>query len=326
MLWSSTTQITWVPQASRDTVWSKVCKLTKPREHAPYISTSLAVCCYALQGKCRNQAWTCKYSHDLSQVYRVGCQYSTSCCVGHSTGCSKPQDASYQISSVDHAASLMASLRESDDVAYIECRGAAFDDSDPLWSEIVRALCTNKEDVGSGDLPTSTRNRLAHASEYHLVDEETADEWLCLPAEALRYYLHRCGKKCLQSRVQWLFLDLKLSIMLWGDIAETLRGHGLLNWDDAVDNFGGKSAPSLDEEGYNESASRSDVFKSMAGAAAPADSALADLGQEFHQYTNTYTAVELGEGLYDQQAYSLALSSHRSSEHLLMLFRTWKDL
>jgi len=297
-MWSSTTQITWVPHASRDAVWSKVCKLSKPREDAPYTSTSLPVCSYALQGKCRNNAWTCKYSHDLSQVYWNGSQY-----VGHSTASSKVPDTSYDISSVNHAASLMASLRESDDVAYVECHGAAFDASDPLWSEVVRALCTNKEDVGCGDLPTSTRNRLAHASEYHLVDEETADEWLCLPAEALRYYLHRSGNKLLQSRVQWLFLDLKMSITLWDEIAETLRGHELLHRDDTAENFGGEGASNPDEEGYNEADSRSDVFKSIAGAAAQADSAMADLSMEFDPYTNTYTAVELGEGLYDLQAY-----------------------
>lgn len=105
----------------------------------------------------------------------------------------------------------------------LECHGPGQDDSDPLWEEISCALREEGEDIGDADLPPVSRKRLAANGQYFLVNEDTADEWLCLPAEALVIKLAAVREKVTRSRSLWFADDLLEARHLWTRVHDGLK-------------------------------------------------------------------------------------------------------
>lgn len=97
----------------------------------------------------------------------------------------------------------------------LECHGPGYDDSDPLWDELATALRDEGEDVGDGDLPNRSRQRLARAGQYRMVDSDMADEWVCVPGAALLARLEEVRERTAQLRREWLQYDLADARELW---------------------------------------------------------------------------------------------------------------
>jgi len=196
------------------------------------VSKETPVCCYSLQGTCFFGADNCEYSHDASLVGSRGCQFGTRCRLGHWT----PAEAPGQLASPpggggvngDDAAGLGGAglpdvLRAEGGLPLLECRGPAHDDSDPLWEELACTMRENSEDVGDADLSVAARRRLAAEGLYQLVDDDTADEWLCIPAEELRGRLEAAAEKVARSRRLWFTDDLREASCHWNGILGVLR-------------------------------------------------------------------------------------------------------
>lgn len=223
MPWGSVTRVTRLPQASRDAVWQRICGLSPVPSGMP----QKPVCCYAIQGTCYFGATTCEFSHDTSAVTRLGCQFGSRCRLGHAP---KPEalraelgGAAADLGPVLSDAGLADSARPDGCLPLVECRGPVHDDSDPLWQELVCALCEESESVGDADLSVAARERLGDEGIYRLVDDDTADEWVCISAEALRSRLEAAREKVTESRNLWLYDDLFVARGLWSEIVGALR-------------------------------------------------------------------------------------------------------
>mmetsp|Transcript_9259 Transcript_9259/g.17594 ORF Transcript_9259/g.17594 Transcript_9259/m.17594 type:complete len:359 (-) Transcript_9259:24-1100(-) len=215
MTWQSTSRATRLPHAARDAVWKQVCDFTPESSERP----AKPVCCFALQGVCRFSASTCEFSHRTEQVRLTGCQFGLKCRVGHAAGLLQAS------SKLVFRNGLNVAVQDTvqGDLSCIECTGPNFDDSDPLWNEVAFALRTDDEDLGDCDLPTATRQRLQAAGQYHLIDEDTADEWICVPARFLLDRLESLHEGLAKSRRFWLLDDLGEAKDLWDRVSAALR-------------------------------------------------------------------------------------------------------
>jgi len=210
MSWQSTTRAARLPHAARDAVWKQVCDFTPE----PSSGQMKPVCCYAMQGVCGFGASICEYSHRTELVRLTGCQFGLKCRVGHQAS-----------SRLGFQNGLNGGVLDTvqGDLSSIECTGPRFDDSDPLWNEMACVLRNDDEDVGDCDLPTVTRQRLQSAGLYHLIDENTADEWICVPARFLLDRLESLHEELSRSRRFWLLDDLGEARDLWDQVSAALR-------------------------------------------------------------------------------------------------------
>jgi len=218
-----------VPGAARDAVWRRICALAPPAAFAEAESggsPAKPVCCYALQGICRFGASSCEYSHDVAAVQFVGCQFGSKCRLGHVALAElgpreAPEDRDADLLDIG----FLDSFQTSGGLSCMECRGPSFDDSDPLWDEVACALRGDyeDEDVGDSDLSVAARRRLAAAGQYRLVNDDTADEWICVPAEELRDKLETVREKVTQTRRFWLGDDLSTVRHTWNEVLASLR-------------------------------------------------------------------------------------------------------
>lgn len=114
-------------------------------------------------------------------------------------------------------------------VCHVECEGPGFDDSDPLWEELALGLVEEGEDVGDADLPSGARSRLAASGQYWLVNEDNADEWICISGAALVARLEAASARAriARARRRWLRYDLCEAKLLWDEESSALRSEGM---------------------------------------------------------------------------------------------------
>jgi len=219
MAWCSCTRVARVPQAEREAIWRRIRASASGASH----QLPKPVCCYALQGSCYFGPGTCEFSHELGRVRLVGCQFGPKCRLGHAATVELRPDEAARSCGTGPGTELLDSAQARGGLAYMECHGPSFDDSDPLWDELSCALREAAEDTGDSDLPGATRDRLAAADQYHLLDEDTADEWLCIPAVTLQQHLVSAREGVAQSRRLWLGDDLGDARVLWEEVSGALR-------------------------------------------------------------------------------------------------------
>lgn len=187
---------------------------------------SRQVCCFALQNKCFYDH-ECQFSHDLDQLKVVGCQFGNKCYAGHRQEwghTSAAWDGSGARPSVD----TLQFFRQSGPASHVACCGPSFDDTDPLWQELVFALTGDDEELGDEDLPECVRQRLAAAGQYHLVQEGTSDEWVCLPARYLCEGLKVSSCRLAHARQGWLQDELTEAAALWEQLQDKLPDQHLV--------------------------------------------------------------------------------------------------
>lgn len=226
-MWTSTTRVTWLNADARDEVWRSVCTGPKKRKWAWKPKGN--VCCYGLQGLCK-YGRSCGCSHDFKLGRDVGCQFGINCTYGHSAialareaDYSETEDyGSDSIPCLDKGVLQNARRTRAQEGAYLQCKGLAFDGSDPLWEEVCIALLDGNEELGDADLPNSARYRLAADGCYRLVDEETSDEWLCLPGDILQQRLEQSEARFATIRRDWLVDDLIDARVFWDQLLTVL--------------------------------------------------------------------------------------------------------
>lgn len=219
MGWGSATCVARVHKGRHDPVWEQVLALQQNSgggEQSDAIMQRAPVCCFALQGVCYFDEWTCSYSHNMSEASSLGCHFGVNCRLGHGVDA---QD----FSETSRAISPVKALGGSKYVELVlRCSGPTFDDSDPLWSELACALQADEEELGDADLPYSARRRLEAEGVYHLADEESADEWLCVPADRLLEGLRAAEGRLDRARAAWLSDGMLEAEELWTVISSAI--------------------------------------------------------------------------------------------------------
>jgi hypothetical protein len=115
-----------------------------------------------------------------------------------------------------------AQAAELQEARYAECRGMAFDGTDPLWEELCSTLLKPEEDIGDGDLTSAARERLTADGVYRLLDADSSDEWLCLPSIPLQQSLEAAQTSFASTRRNWLTDDLIDARVLWETLSDML--------------------------------------------------------------------------------------------------------
>lgn len=185
-------------------------------------SVSKAVCCFYMQNKCHFSN-DCEFSHDYADLVELGCTFGVGCRFGHCDKVMTPQEGDEVTNSAkanavmkgDTQGILDRLLRPGGASCLVECSGPAFDDSDPLWDELATAIREPAEATGDGDLSTATRRRLGAEGRFWLVDEDLADEWLCLRAAELLPLLERQRERVRALRQEWVSYDVSDIVALW---------------------------------------------------------------------------------------------------------------
>lgn len=216
MVWSSRTRVVRVDDDTKKAVWSRICAAGKA-ESAP--TPKLRVCCYALQGHCVFESG-CWFSHDVSQPGIVGCNFGSSCKLGHEA--LRPTNANDTKGSALEKGLFEAAQAGTEEANYVESRGLAFDATDPLWDELCATLLEPDEDIGDADLPNVARERLAAEGLYQLLDEDSSDEWLCLPSLPLQPRLEAVQERFMIARQNWLIDDLVDARVYWDTLSDVL--------------------------------------------------------------------------------------------------------
>merc|ERR1711879_98629 len=173
------TQVARISAQQCDAMWTKVGNLGNLRE-----VIGPPVCCAFVQGSCTYGS-SCRYSHDITRLSKMGCRYGRECAVNHPTAGQGYVPGNAHEEGFDQGILKDVANAPSDEVRYLECRGEEYDDSDDLWEAATRATIEKEECTGASDLPDAARKRLTVAGCYKLMDEDMVDEWLRMPGAAL---------------------------------------------------------------------------------------------------------------------------------------------
>ncbi|CAE8739598.1 unnamed protein product [Polarella glacialis] len=262
--WRSRTRVVRISQDRRSAVWSQACSVRPPTLLVEDTSTKSGpgylgdksgpgseedgrylerVCCFALQGRCY-YGNDCAYSHAFEKVTTVGCSYGPGCKLGHFKGIAVSDAAVPYVRAkkarFDPEEGIRFPCRPSSDcsifdaarllgrTAYMECSGQVYDDSDPLWDDLVCAIQSQEEGFeetfGASDLMQSVTDRLTAAGEYHLVDETVGEEWLLLSAACLRENLARAEDRLAKRHREWVHDELWEAEARWNELCDACRG------------------------------------------------------------------------------------------------------
>lgn len=216
--WLSTTAVMRAPQALAEEVWQGILMSVSSDvngEEQPI--SARAVCCYAARGICHYGS-TCDFLHDVSQLPIVGCQYKNACFHGHAAS---RAGVLAKHSSEAHD-QLRKTLDGSSPGSYLECRGVVYEGTDVLWSEVATALTGESLSLGDGDLDSATRRDLAAESRYISMDDETADEWLCLPGLTLLDRLLASHSYLFALQWEWIVDEIAEARWGWTYLAKAL--------------------------------------------------------------------------------------------------------